>query len=110
MVRIYADPHPKYGHDLREKEMEKERKRQREGERERCYFVPIRFCGEKQGEPQRMQIKDSRWVLSCRARPCSSNKVVKSIHYSVSDPDPSDPHCFGTPGSGSGSFYHQAKC
>jgi len=52
-------------------------------------------------------MKDSRWVLSCRARPCSSNEVVKSIHYSVPDPDPTDPRVFGPPGSGS--FYHQAK-
>ncbi len=25
------------------------------------------------------------------------------------DPDPQDPHVFGPPGSGSGSFYHHAK-
>jgi hypothetical protein len=28
---------------------------------------------------------------------------------SVADPDPPDPHVFGPPGSGSGSFYHHAK-
>jgi hypothetical protein len=28
---------------------------------------------------------------------------------SVADPDPSDPYVFGPPGSGSGSFYHQAN-
>jgi hypothetical protein len=28
---------------------------------------------------------------------------------SVADADPSDPYVFGPPGSGSGSFYHQAK-
>ncbi len=28
---------------------------------------------------------------------------------SVPDPDPPDPHVFGSPGAGSGSFYHHAK-
>jgi hypothetical protein len=28
---------------------------------------------------------------------------------SVADPDPPDPHVFGPPGFGSGSFYHDAK-
>jgi hypothetical protein len=35
------------------------------------------------------------------------------LYVSVPDPDPNpdplDPHVFGPPGSGSGSFYHQAK-
>jgi hypothetical protein len=31
------------------------------------------------------------------------------LEGSVADPDPSDPYVFGPPGSGSGSFYHQAK-
>jgi hypothetical protein len=31
------------------------------------------------------------------------------INDSVTDPDPSDPYVFGSPGSGSGSLFHQAK-
>ncbi len=52
---------------------------------------------------------------------CSTQQVssqwVSSRHLttwdmvivSVPDPDPPDPHVFGPPESGSGSFYHQAK-
>jgi hypothetical protein len=41
-------------------------------------------------------------------------KII-TVSVSVADPDPNpepdlpDPHVFGPPGSGSGSFYHQAK-
>jgi hypothetical protein len=40
----------------------------------------------------------------------------RPVSYGVADPDPPDPHVFGSPGSGStserygsGSFYHHAK-
>ncbi len=48
--------------------------------------------------------------FNCRLLPSSL-----CVFYSVSDPnpepipDPPDPHLFGPPGSGSRSFYHQAK-
>jgi hypothetical protein len=35
--------------------------------------------------------------------------VRSSVADPDPDPDPPDPHVFGTPGSRSGSFYHQAK-
>jgi hypothetical protein len=37
------------------------------------------------------------------------NSGTLIVIINVADPDPSDPYVFGPPGSGSGSFYHQAK-
>jgi hypothetical protein len=34
---------------------------------------------------------------------------IKVCRVRTSVPDPPDPHVFGPPGSGSGSFYHQTK-
>jgi hypothetical protein len=60
--------------------------------------------------------------FSGSTKPCVDIKVnlifLYIIFYSVADPDPSDPYVLGPPGSGSasqrygsgsGSFYHQAK-
>jgi hypothetical protein len=51
---------------------------------------------------------------SC-SRSGSSSSIMPRVKFSVADPDrnrdpdPSDPYVFGSHGSGTGSFYHQAK-
>jgi hypothetical protein len=43
-----------------------------------------------------------------RIQPVTNTRKINIIESSVADPGP-DLYVFGLPGSGSGSFYHQAK-